>query len=139
MRKLKQTEIADCRINQLSLQRGCWALCKQLIIDDAVLDHDHKSGKLRQVLHRGCNAMLGKIENNMPRDRISLDRLDEFAKNIVKYLKANYADVIHPTHKTAEEKKDAAKKTRARKKAKALSANGCKPTTKTKKAANIQL
>ena len=110
MRKLKQKEIADYRINQLSLQRGCCALCKQLIIDDAVLDHDHKSGKLRQVLHRGCNAMLGKIENNMPRDRISLDRLDEFAKNLVKYLKANYPDVIHPTHKTAEEKLAARKK-----------------------------
>ena len=110
MRKLKQKEIADYRLSQLFNQQGCCALCKQPIIDDAVLDHDHKSGKLRKVLHRGCNAMLGKIENNMPRDRISLDRLDEFAKNLVKYLKANYPDVIHPTHKTAEEKLAARKK-----------------------------
>lgn len=110
MRKLKHKEIADYRLNQLLLQKGCCALCQQPIIDDAVLDHDHKSGKLRQVLHRGCNAMLGKIENNMPRDRINLDRLEAFAKNLVRYIDSAYPDIIHPTHKTLEEKRAARKK-----------------------------
>jgi hypothetical protein len=139
VRKLKQKEIAEFRVAQLFLQKGCCALCKQPIIDDAVLDHCHKTGRIRAVLHRGCNSMLGKIENNMPRNKMNIDRLDQFANNLIKYLKDSYADVIHPTHKTAEEKKDAAKKTRARKKAKALSAKGYRSTTKTKKAANIQL
>lgn len=110
MRKLKQSEISDYRLSQLFNQQGCCALCKQLVLDDAVLDHDHKTGKIRAVLHRGCNAMLGKIENNMPRNKLSLDRLEEFSKNLVRYLKASYPDVIHPTHKTAEEKKVATAK-----------------------------
>ena len=85
-------------------QDGCCALCQHPIVDDAVLDHDHKSGKIRRVLHRGCNALLGKIENNMPRNRITIDRLELFSKNLTNYLIEEYEDIVHPTYKTKEKK-----------------------------------
>jgi hypothetical protein len=70
-----------------------------MILGDAVLDHDHKTGRVRKVLHRGCNSMLGKVENNMARSLMSIDRLDAWAKNLVSYMQAQHTDIIHPTYK----------------------------------------
>ncbi len=89
----------------MQVQNNLCALCDQFILDDAVLDHDHKSGEIRGVLHRGCNAMLGKIENAMPRNRVDLGRLANISRNLIKYLTADGTDILHPTHKTPEEKK----------------------------------
>jgi hypothetical protein len=97
--KLKHREIAEYRQQQLLLNNCCCALCGDLVIDDAVLDHDHKTGLVRQVLHRGCNSMLGKIENNMARSRIDLHRLRQFAANLVDYIQTTHTDIVHPTHK----------------------------------------
>ena len=107
--KLKYTEIKQTRERILVQQDGCCALCQHPIVDDAVLDHDHKSGKIRRVLHRGCNALLGKIENNMPRNRITMERLRSFSENLISYLEEEYADIVHPTYKTSEERKMQAK------------------------------
>lgn len=104
--KLKQREIKPLREKLLQEQKGCCALCQQPVIDDAVLDHDHKTGLIRGVLHRGCNAMLGKIENNMPRNRIDLERLSKFAENLISYIVADAkSEFLHPTFKTPEERK----------------------------------
>lgn len=97
--KLKSTAIKSYRLLQLEKQNSCCALCGDVIIDDAVLDHDHKTGLLRQVLHRGCNSMLGKIENNMPRSRMNRDRLRTFALNLLGYIETTHTDITHPTHK----------------------------------------
>ena len=97
--KLKSTEIRGYRLQQLEQQNNLCALCGDVIIDDAVLDHDHKSGLLRKVLHRGCNSMLGKIENNMPRSRMNKERLRVFAVNLLGYIETAHSDIIHPTHK----------------------------------------
>jgi hypothetical protein len=102
--KLKYKEIATERSQRLEQQEYHCSLCGDTIIDDAVLDHDHKTGRIRSVLHRGCNAMLGKIENNMPRNRMTMHRLERFCSNIVKYITQEYEDIIHPTYLTAEEK-----------------------------------
>ena len=97
--RLKYTEVKDYREQQLSEQKSCCALCGEMIIDDAVLDHDHKTGLIRAVLHRGCNAMLGKIENNMARNRMDIERLSKWATNIVGYITKTHTDKIHPTYK----------------------------------------
>jgi hypothetical protein len=103
--RLKHTEIKSFREQKLLEQDHRCALCGEHIDTDAVLDHDHKTGKIRSVLHRGCNAMLGKIENNMARNRLSLTRLNTFAQNLVTYMEHNYADIVHPTHLTKEERR----------------------------------
>lgn len=103
--KLKRSEITEYRSRQLGLQFNLCALCSEPITDDAVLDHDHKTGLIRSVLHRGCNAMLGKIENNMARNRMDRERLRKWAQNIVSYISKTHSDLVHPTHKTPEERK----------------------------------
>jgi hypothetical protein len=100
--KLKYTQIKDYRLEQLTKQNNCCALCGNLIVDDAVLDHDHKTGLLRQVLHRGCNSLLGKIENNLPRSRVNLDQLEIIAQRLIEYIKTKHTDLIHPTYKLKE-------------------------------------
>lgn len=97
--RLKYTEVKDYRSQQLSEQHSCCALCGDMIIDDAVLDHDHKTGLIRKVLHRGCNSMLGKIENNMARNRMDIERLSKWALNIVDYITKTHSDITHPTYK----------------------------------------
>ena len=103
--KLKYSEIKPYREKQLLAQDQKCALCGQDIGLDAVLDHDHKTGLIRQVLHRGCNSMLGKIENSMPRSEMTIDRLKVFAERLVSYMQSQHTEIRHPTHKTAEEKK----------------------------------
>ena len=110
--KLKYSEVKTQRLQKLLEQDNRCSLCGETIEDDAVLDHDHKTGKIRHVLHRGCNALLGKIENNMARNKVSLLRLKGIADNIYEYLNKDYDDVLHPTYKTPEEKKLKRKKKR---------------------------
>jgi hypothetical protein len=109
--KLKHKEIKELRDKMLLEQQHLCALCKEHCEEgDAVLDHDHKTGRIRGVLHRGCNALEGKISNNMPRNRVNLQRLEGIAQNIIKYLTQEREDIVHPTHKTAEERKLARKR-----------------------------
>ena len=98
MNKLKTTEIKSYREQQLSLQNSCCDLCGELVLDDAVLDHDHRTGLVRKVLHRGCNSMLGKIENNQARIQIDINRLRTWATNLVDYIQTTHTDIVHPTH-----------------------------------------
>jgi hypothetical protein len=102
--KLKQREIAPYRQQQLEHQGNLCALCNEHIDGDAVLDHDHKSGLLRRVLHRGCNALLGKIENSMPMNRISNTRLKNICHNLIEYIEQTHTDIIHPRHKEPKAK-----------------------------------
>ena len=116
MRKLKAKEIADYRAQQLAEQKCKCALCNEPIEPGkAVLDHDHKTGQIRAVLHRGCNALLGHIENNAARNFITQSRLRAICENLIAY-QDNLQEVLHPTHRTPEEKKELQRKRNARKK-----------------------
>lgn len=104
--RLKSTEVRDYRIRQLGIQDYTCALCHQECDAlEAVLDHDHKTGRIRKVLHRGCNSMLGKIENNMARSRVDLARLKAIAHTVYDYITHTHSEILHPTYKTPEEKK----------------------------------
>lgn len=103
--KLKHREIKPYREAQLHNQNNLCALCGEVIGDDAVLDHCHKTGLIRQVLHRGCNSMLGKIENAMPRSEMTISRLKVFAERLVDYMQKTHTEAVHPRHKTKEERK----------------------------------
>ena len=108
--KLKTREIKEYRETQLQHQNQKCALCGESIELDAVLDHCHKTGLIRQVLHRGCNSLLGKIENSMPRSQVDILRLKGIAHNLVSYLTTAHTDIVHPSHKTLEQRKLLAKK-----------------------------
>jgi hypothetical protein len=112
--KLKYTELKNYRQTKLAEQGHKCYLCGEPIIDDAVLDHDHKTGLIRRVLHRGCNALLGKIENNMARNRITVQRLSNIADNLIKYITNTHTDIRHPTHKTKGERNATKKRLRSK-------------------------
>jgi hypothetical protein len=123
--KLKTTQVKQYRETQLAHQNNCCALCGEAIDQDAVLDHDHKTGLLRQVLHRGCNSLLGKIENSLPRSRVDIRRLEGIAHNLIAYIKTQHTQVLHPTHLTKEERNEklARKRKQNRKKQKEAKAS----------------
>lgn len=119
--KLKHSEIKPYREQILEEQNHMCGLCGEYVEDsEAVLDHNHSNGLIRKVLHRGCNALLGKIENNMKRNRVDIMRLELICSNLASYIGSDWTALIHPTHKTEEEKKvaRAASRKRAREKKK---------------------
>lgn len=114
--RIKTVEVAKVR-ERLRLEQGCrCGLCKLPVGDgDAVLDHDHSTGAIRATLHRSCNALLGKVENNYRRYGVS--NLAAWAQGMPAYLQqhaVNRTGLLHPTHKTADEKR-VARNAKARK------------------------
>ena len=112
--KLKQKDIKPLREQYLSEQLGLCAICKESVDPgEAVLDHCHTTGLIRAVLHRGCNMYIGALENNQKRNRITATRLACILANFQTYV-ATTKPILHPTHRTPEERA-----ARARKRAKA--------------------
>ena len=95
--QIKSKDIKPLRELLLEEQSYKCKLCgDDLSKEEAVLDHCHKSGHIRGVIHRTCNVYLGKIENNMARCRISEVRLLEVIKRLASY-RNNLRLEIHPT------------------------------------------
>ncbi|QOI69525.1 endonuclease [Xanthomonas phage Xaa_vB_phi31] len=118
-RRLKASEIAVVRARVAAEQGGRCKLCQgKLGVKaplDPVLDHDHSTGAIRGVLHRGCNSLLGKVENNA--GRYGVHALFAFCHGLAPYLQqhaTNITGLIHNTFKTADEKR-IARNTKARK------------------------
>lgn len=104
MMQLKAREIAAHRALCVLEQNGVCPLCEQhLALKDAVLDHRHSDGLIRQAIHRFCNTFLGKIENNVKRNRITPEQLSAILRNYEHYVE-NTQDLLHPTHRTPEQK-----------------------------------
>lgn len=122
MQKLKASEVAAFRLAVLAQQDGRCALTgRPLAPADAVLDHDHKTGECRGVIHRGVNSMLGKIENHRRLAGLTKDAdLHLMLVNVVGYL-YKHLGVRYPTHRNpyeARERRNAkARKARAARKA----------------------
>ena len=69
--------------------------------------HDHQTGAIRGALHRGCNALLGKVENNYK--RYGVRNLFAFLNGAAAYLQrhlTNRTGLLHPTHYTEDEKRE---------------------------------
>jgi hypothetical protein len=113
--RLKAAAIAAYRELELAAQGGLCALCGETIeAGKAVLDHDHKSGLIRGVLHRGCNALEGNITNALPRNLITPARLAGIFENWSRYH-STVKQVLHPSHRTQAERKARLQKRRAKK------------------------
>ena len=106
MQRLKTSEVSVIRERLIVQQGGRCALC-QLPITKPVLDHDHATGAVRAALHNGCNALLGKLENNYK--RYGVVNLAAFANGVAAYLQrhlTNQTGYLHPSFKTEEEKRE---------------------------------
>lgn len=115
MHRLQGKEIADFRKERIEEIIYC-PICKIKLDFRSHLDHDHKNGQIRDVLHAGCNRALGKLENAL---RMVPDPV-AFLNNVADYIQWHkYAPsgIYHPTWKTEQEKKELRNK-RARRKRK---------------------
>lgn len=89
--RITQSKTAGYRKALLIRQGHLCGLCGHYIdYEKAVLDHDHKSGRIRSVLHRACNSLLGKLENNYRRFGVTLDQLQVIAPTVYEYLQRDY-------------------------------------------------
>lgn len=108
--RLTATSLPKYRASKLAEQNGACALCGERVDPgEAVADHDHTTGVIRGVLHRGCNAMLGHIENNRARHMLrSLPRFSKFMAATVEYLYRKRPDdtPLYPSHRSTDEKRE---------------------------------
>lgn len=102
--RLTVKEKAKFRDKLLKEQKGLCPLCgTEILPGEETLDHDHKSGKVRRVLHRSCNQTEGRILSWIKRSRAT-DYL-EFLHNLVRYWEEDYSDMPeHPSHRNEYEK-----------------------------------
>lgn len=110
MKRLTSTQVKLVRVKLAAEQGNRCALCGgQFGLKaplDPVLDHDHVTGAVRGVLHRGCNSLLGKVENNAP--RYGVRDLLAFCGGLASYLRKHMTNItgyLHPTHRTPDEKR----------------------------------
>jgi len=112
-RRIDETEIAQVR-NRLKVAQGdLCALCGLPFTrsDYPVLDHDHITGRIRGVLHNTCNSTEGKVRLQARRGHKGVSEYD-YLIALGKYLEHHREpkiDLIHPEHKTDEEKAQAKK------------------------------
>lgn len=118
MKRLTVREVGIVREQQIVQQINRCALCGLPgVAGDPVLDHCHKTGAVRGTLHRACNSLLGKLENNAA--RFGVKDMGAFCHGAAKYLQihsTNITGLLHPTHRTTDEKRIAtnAKRKKAR-------------------------
>lgn len=104
--KLKVSEVSVIRERLAEEQGGRCAIC-QLPLSKPCLDHDHVTGAVRATLHNGCNALLGKVENNYK--RYGVVNLAAFLAGTAAYLQkhqTNRTGYLHPTFKTEDQKRE---------------------------------
>ena len=108
MRKLKQSQVKPVRNKMLANQGARCGICKiPLTEDQAVLDHNHTTGFLREVLCRNCNGIEGKIYNLANRAKRK-HTVEWYLHRVMEYWDKHsvaQTDLVYPTHKTEEDKR----------------------------------
>lgn len=106
--KIARTQMRAVVVKLHKQQGGLCPLCKEpidlKIPKEGVMDHDHHTGEVRGVLHRWCNAQLGKVENAAIRAKRN-GTYEQWLRNMVTYIDEAKSGLMYPTHKTEEEKR----------------------------------
>ena len=102
--KLKRNEVKALRQKLLQEQAYICPLCGTEIFEgEDTLDHDHRTGHVRRVLHRSCNAAEGKVLSWCKRS--GADFPEDFLFGILEYWGNDYSgNPIHPHHLSDDEK-----------------------------------
>jgi hypothetical protein len=105
--KLKQKDLPAYRKQLIKDQNNICPLSgKEHLESEMVLDHCHDTGVCRMALSRMNNQVEGRIKSWLHRGgHTSHEDKLTFIKNLVRYWEKDFSDnIIHPTHKTAEDK-----------------------------------
>lgn len=118
-RKISRSQQRAFSMKLLKEQQGLCPLCSKPISlqvmgnkSDYALDHCHVSGLVRGVLHRSCNAALGKMEKAIGQwgaKSMDMDAILEYLDKAILYYNQEPQAVIYPDHKTDEQKAAATK------------------------------
>lgn len=108
--RIARTSMRGMTIKLLKDQGGVCAICGD-VIDlsiprEAVMDHDHKTGEVRGILHRSCNGAEGKVANAAGRwgaGGMDYALIVPWLERMIAYLKQPGTGYMYPTHKTPEE------------------------------------
>ena len=126
--KMKQSDIPQVRQMLMNKQNGICPICGKDLTRTAainqVIDHDHSTGYVRAVVHRGCNKVEGSVLNTIQRWGKAAHMTDVIGtcKRLVDFWTLHQlpqTDIVYYNYKTAAEKRAAynAKRRRARKNA----------------------
>jgi len=123
-RRLKTSELVTVKAALLKRQSYTCPICDDpLTLANAVVDHDHRSGLVRDAVCRNCNGIEGKVWNLATRGRRGRAHKDYIGR-LVSYWTRHETDrtgLYHPTHKTDDEKRlkrnQKAREARSKKKA----------------------
>lgn len=139
LQRIPRSQLLAVTMSILAKQGGKCPVCGKFIntkvagrSSDYVADHDHKTGEIRGVLHRSCNAAEGKVANAAGAwgaKSMAYEDIIPFVEGLLNYWKdaAKYGTgMMYPEHKTDEQKKEAA----ALKRRKAYAANKAKAKVK---------
>jgi hypothetical protein len=109
--KLKTAQLAPVRAKMLQLQQYTCPLCGGSMKGGQkkpALDHSHVTGYVRDVLCVNCNQFEGKTYNGALRSKGKLTP-EQWVRNLLAYWDRHqtpqHGGLIHPTHKTADEKR----------------------------------
>lgn len=126
--RIKTKDIPDVKQDLLEKQNYLCGICGNDLSGyqgrDICLDHCHTTGHIRGVLCRNCNGVEGKVyklANRAKQGHAILVWLKRMIKYVEKHQKTP-SGIIHPTHKTEDEKRllrnKKARERRAKKKSK---------------------
>ncbi len=111
MIRLKTSQIPSIKAQILKKQKNLCILCQRdltlLKPVDIVLDHDHKTGLIRSVLCRNCNAVEGKVLRLLTRGKAS-NSIGDYGRRLLDYWtywSENSREIFHPTHRTDDERR----------------------------------
>lgn len=112
MMKLARSQARAYTLKLHRSQNGQCPLCSKLIDltikGEAVLDHNHTTGEIRGVLHRSCNAALGKVDNAAGRwgaKSMQYEDILPWLEAMLQYYKSPGTGVQYHLHKTKDEKR----------------------------------
>jgi hypothetical protein len=117
LRQLKASDVPTIRDELLKDQNNKCCLCGGEITEKSgvALDHQHMfksetigedgAGLIRGVLCRACNAVEGRIWNNMKRylNVSSVDERIKWLDSLIQYYKKEPLPLIHPSEKKKEQ------------------------------------
>lgn len=106
MERLKAKDIPVWRQQLYDEQLGIDPITKERI-GYPCLDHDHVTGRVRQVLDRDTNAFEGKVFNAWRRYlRHKGVTLETALSGLLAYYRVDYSgNPLHPSHRSSEEKR----------------------------------
>jgi len=110
-KRLTQSKIAPAREALLKKQGRRCPLCDGVMGGKGkqpVLDHDHNTGFIRDVICRNCNGIEGKVFNLARRAKNKFTE-KEWLERLLAYYERHetpqHGGYLHPTYKTEAEKR----------------------------------